>query len=289
MDDRNKESEASLSIAPAAVRLIGWFDSSTRLLLLGGMLYILGFIVSNAFYGRFQVISFEILQGRYVAAALLFLIFTSIPYLGGVVLAAEISDRFREPSEKRTRREKTIPVLVSVFTLILAAFVTIMVGNLISVRGDATTLLGFISYFLVTAFIGFLVTFAPIRTGASYLALLVLPLAHLMLPIVLSSYFGLRVYPTISPIYGGGGVWLATVHLRDDTGLPVSVRTRLDGEVPLIQKDREEVVVLLCTRVSSERIEYRPTSIALHEVAAISLLRQISLLSYPGRGSDGCT
>src|SRR4028119_1438382 len=43
--------------------------------------YIFGFVVTNAHLARFEVVTFDLWQGRYLAAGILFLLITPVPLL----------------------------------------------------------------------------------------------------------------------------------------------------------------------------------------------------------------
>lgn len=68
-----------------------------------GILYLFGFIVANVHFGRYGLPRIELLRARYLAAALLFILCSAIPFANGAFLSRVL--RTRAPGDGPIEKE----------------------------------------------------------------------------------------------------------------------------------------------------------------------------------------
>lgn len=242
--------------------------------------YVLGFIICNTHFARYQVLHFELLQGRYLAAAVLFVVFSAPPLFIGYILGESLPrGESKQQEQKSSLLRKIVLNLLGVvlslgFVYVIFVFVG-MVFNLVSVtHGDSYSgiYLFYWGLAMLVAFMPrFLIWYSFVREGfkESSAYLLALPI-QLFFLLMLSTIFGQSVYPEISAAYGGGGAWLGNLHFKSETPVRPSLLN-----VVILDHDSDFVTVLPC----SQDLQNSPTStlVRLEAVDRIEMLREVAI------------
>jgi hypothetical protein len=209
-----------------------WADTTVRVTCGIVTVYTVGFVVSNVALGQVDPTGFNFVPIRYVGAALLFGAFTSLPVFFGN--RASTFKAVRQPVFA------VIWLMLIVTTAGIAAFVSshISAAN-VSVHFGAT-----VSYFAVVCFLTFV---ARISSEAEEFPLIMHMVGG---AIFFAAFFGLTIYPLISPNFGGGALWLATLETKQAFHANARITEYLKEPVPLVRYGSETVTVLDCSEAS---------------------------------------
>jgi hypothetical protein len=256
--------------------------------------YILGFIIVNIHYAQFRLLTFDLVRGQYVAAGLLFLLFTTAPLLTGIFTSLWIVHRARNPGPLARRARNGLAA--GVLGLILCLAVDYMLAYLydgIAVVPTTHGLNAALYYGLACSGFGALAMLPLIadrhQTSASSasargslpdglrpLRRLIATFAegamHLLVFAVLASFFGGRVYPGITPGYGGGGAWIAEILTPASEGGVLPARWR----GALVARDDAYLTVIPCPGALRPGQPRKPVEVRLDAVAGWTLLGRVN-------------
>jgi hypothetical protein len=244
--------------------------------------YVLGFVISNTHLARYQLVEFELLEGRYLAAAVLFTIFTVPPIIFGYALGAGLSEQGdASPSVNKGILLKVITshlfgYLLSFLALFVAFEFIGVIFTFVSVRASRNPHGNFLFYWLlvmVTAFIPQFLIWHSHAVRTSQLEVgpaLALPI-QLFFMLVVTAVFGRNVYPEISAAFGGGGAWMTNVEYADGQG---NSRIRM-ANIVVLDRDAELLTLLPCYPDA----ERKPNSllIPVADVKRIEMLREVTV------------
>jgi hypothetical protein len=278
--ERSSIETKSTSMMGGLVKLLEKHGSLAPAVVILG--YVLGFVISNTHLARYQLVEFELLEGRYLAAAVLFTIFTIPPILFGYALAAGVSEQSAAPPAGnkgillKAISSPLFGYLLS-FLAVFAAFEFVgMIFTFVSVRGSRNSHGNFLFYWLfvmVSAFIPqFLIWYSTadrvfrLEAGRA----LGLPI-QLFFMLMVTAVFGRNVYPEISAAFGGGGAWMTNVEYMAGQG---DSRIRMSNIV-VLDRDSELVTLLPCYHDA----ERNPHSllIPVADVKRIEMLREVTV------------
>jgi hypothetical protein len=218
-------------------------------------LYVLGFVISNSHLGRFDLISPLPLQIRYVSAALLYIAFFTVPFALGFILS-----RGGFPELELDVSPITLPVvgwnLAVLLMSVVPPYLIFWSPGVAVVRFERISSLILAELSLGMLFFGIRLgrdtvsvslteRDLNIQTASRYLLgglFLVLFCFH-------ATLFGRDVYPRISPAYGGGALWRATVLRWDSTTEEYDKTT----EVILLDRSDERLSVVMCSGFQSDQ------------------------------------
>lgn len=260
------------------------FDSGW-LLAVVGCSYAIGFVVVNAHMGRFRPLEYDLLEARYLAAALLF-VATSVPPMVVMLLASGIIHQPPHGVARSWPRWK-----------------------LWCLRGFRC-LLGVIIGYL---FWGFLVDVAAISGGFKWTrdalgfyaglvflwaawesAVLIRKLDPAPEPFAISvimgvlafgmvGLFGVKIFPNLEPTLGGGGAWVATLVPEADA-LPGELVARTKPEAMILELDGDDLSLLLCA--ADPRAEPEPVVIARSKFASITVREMVAVGEFGARCAE---
>jgi hypothetical protein len=243
---------------------------------------VLGFVISNTHLARYQLVEFDLLEGRYLAASVLFTIFTVPPFLLGFVFGASLSEQsVAPPSMNKGILLKAISshlfgYLLSFLVMLVAFEFVGMIFTFVSVRASRSSHGNFLFYWLlviVTAFIPqFLIWYSTadrtfrLKAGRVF----ALPI-QLFFMLMVTAVFGRNVYPEISAAFGGGGAWMTNVEYATGKG---DSRIRMSNIV-VLDRDSELLTLLPCYPDT----ERKPNSllIPVADVKRIEMLREVTV------------
>src|SRR4051812_3250377 len=108
---------------PRAKPSVAWNLDAAHVTVASALLYVIGFVTSNAYFGRYELLRSELLRARYLSAAVLFVFCAAFPVGIGMSIAAFIRARGiakeTPPSPEASRRTRFVdsgwgPLLVVV-------------------------------------------------------------------------------------------------------------------------------------------------------------------------------
>jgi hypothetical protein len=256
--------------------------------------YVVGFIVVNVHYARFRLLTFDLVRGQYVAAGLLFLLFTTAPVLTGLLVPVRAVYSAREPGpEARRVRKGVVAAVLGLILCLIADYLLAYLYDSIAVSPSAHGFNMALVYGLVcNAFSIFAVVYvllgrdqgrsskAGVSPGASpdrlrSLRRLIHGVAeapmHLLSVVLLASLFGGQVYPGIEPAYGGGGAWIAEILTPASEVENVPARWR----GALVARDDAYLTVIPCPGALGPEQPRKSVEVRLDAVAGWTLLGQV--------------
>jgi hypothetical protein len=220
-----------------------------------GFCYAIGFVVVNAHMGRFRPLEYDLLEARYLAAALLF-VGTSVPPMVLMLFAFGIIHQPPHGVARSWPRWKLwslrgLRCLVGIFTgYMLWGF--LLDGASISTGFKRTGTA--ISFYLWLAFICMMWELSALlrkydpapeylrHLDPQFFLRLVMTGVVAFGAVVL---FGINIFPNLQPGLGGGGAWEATV-LPEPDALPPALLARIAPDVVILEQDDDDVSLLLC-------------------------------------------
>lgn len=224
-----------------------------------GIVYVLGFVVANVHYARYESVRFDFVRGRYVGAGLLFAISALVPAFAGWIIGGEFR---RSDTKPKKARQLTA---ASVFVISTPMFTLVLYGLLRATATAAFSKTGMLIFTLVVeavfATVGSLAvklqrSRAPFsfRSVAGWRPIIV---AYAVLAV--AGLFGRLIYPSVSPAFGGGAGSLARIYV-----VPGSVSQRVQAILsrPVILIDRDDKIVDLLVCADSSRMLSRSVSLA---------------------------
>jgi hypothetical protein len=258
--------------------------------------YVLGFLICNTHLAKYQIVQFELLEGRYLASAVLFMVFTIPPYTVGYLMGESLpypSTQLQKDHAASSKPRLPVKLMFRNFFAnllgILAILIVLyggfsfmeMVFEFVSVPSRRVDRPIFLFYcFLVTVvafFPRFLVwhSVADGRLRIDTMRMLSVPI-HLFFLLMVTAIFGEGVYPEISPAYGGGGAWLANIEYKSGVTPPFLMR-----EVVVLDRDSEMITVLSCA--GEEQEKRTSLLIRLENINHIEMLDITALSACSGR------
>ncbi|HST62007.1 MAG TPA: hypothetical protein VLK84_25120, partial [Longimicrobium sp.] len=242
---------------------------------------------TNAHLSRYEVVTFELWQGRYLAAGILFLLITPVPLLAGYVLGTRVFRPYgvKDLNFRQRALIRAFNVFLGVFSALIA--LTMLQGLMWIISLDSVGKINrsLLLYFFVACGVTFL--------GAGFywgkrkesekadenvvsldldLDLYAVPY-FVAVSMYLATTFGNSVYPTISPAYGGGGGWSATLYV-DSATLGERVMGDDSSRVVVVNSGKEFLALLQC-RASPLGKHYVAVAIPLSDVKALRLEEQV--------------
>lgn len=243
-----------------------------------GCSHVLGFLVVNAHVGRFRPLEYELLEARYLAAALLFIAITGPPVVILMVFA-----RIRQPL--RGARAAWPPWRLWGWRALAAAVAGIVVFLLwdfvmgtVEIRPHLAWTRDGVVYFLGIFLICFLrELFAMAREreppAPEHLRHLDLDgfttnMMFALTATLLVPLFATTVFPNLEPAWGGGGAWVARV-VPEAGALPADVAARLSPDVVILEADDDYLTLLLCPATPGGALE--PAVVARSRFTLVSV------------------
>lgn len=187
--------------------------------------YASGFVVVNAHLGRYFPTDFDLFHAQYLAAAILFALGTILFLVLGYWVGREY---FRDSFVQFRRRIPRIlhPVVAALYIPLACGapgFLVWHLNNIISLDGD----LAFVGYSVSMMILAAIATILshpdhPLvvwrlmqgREPAGFNAVMGL-FGTIIICLSLATVFGVGVYPSVRPQFGGGGAWTASLVRRD--------------------------------------------------------------------------
>ncbi len=242
--------------------------------LCAAILYALGFVVANTHLARYELVRFDLLRGRYVAAALLLAFCFLFPALGGFHIGTEY--RKSEP-KPRWERQRFAAIKVVLATVIATLVVRVLLLD-VTVGGAPWT--GLITFFFSSIALAAIVGSGvakfmrfgngPLHTrGASPERII----GVLLILVWLAGIFGRWVYPYISPSYGGGAAVLAEVSI-DSSVVPTHLRAIVSRPVVVLDRSERDINLLGCLDSSTAKV--RPILLPVTAVHSVVIERAIA-------------
>lgn len=258
-----------------------------------GFLYTVGFLVTNTHRALYQPVHVEIFEARYFGAALLYSVFTAVPVMIGVYAMREVKKGEADANLDRLLRWVG-------FTFVLLAMLFLLIRPPYQEPGFQILLhsvapgLGYCLLIALGTFAFFLHRAGAraeqdekdeehFRLSAEILGLFIVFLFS-------TFYFGGMVYPRVSPAFGGGAQWIASVELKN----PIGARYTVADSVMILDNSQGFQTVLSCVadggQHSSQVLAFPNTSIdVLHygRVASSSAyIRAMDRFGCPEAGSQ---
>jgi hypothetical protein len=245
------------------------------------VLYVIGFVVANAYRSRYEIVRFEPFRGRYAAAGLLFATVALIPGFFGWNVGAwyrmgEVKEKTRGLRPGKLKRQ-----LISAFAVpVGCCFSAILTWSLLQ-----SAVVGHVALWWLAVFA--LPVESAFATSGSFVTKMRLSRlswwsqlsrermgAVFFLTIAAAAVFGAGVYPHISPAFGGSAAALARVELK-----PSSVSAVLEAAfrrpVAVIDRDEQLIDVVACTDSSASIVH--SVSVPSTSVQAVILHGLIAL------------
>jgi hypothetical protein len=264
--------------ASEATRISDRFSIGTaHLTLSAAVLYVFGFVVANTHFARFELLRPTLWQTRYLGAGLLFAAILGGPLLLGSLFALSLSEKSGSSNGTLWKwLELPLGFLVAGF---IGVSVTWLPGLLVGKRDTVFwAAFGVFSYetgrLQLLAWIPWLSgpwvrggSVTEVRMNRVYRTLLT---GVVLLGV--AGVFGTKLYPAISPAFGGGAVWRGRVYLRN----PGAWSTAFNRPVAVIDRQEDVVDVMACVDSASSRTQ----SFAI-PAADISLVAVSGLIPIP--------
>lgn len=249
-----------------------------------GVAYAIGYVISNVYFARFSILRTDLLRGRYVGAAALFLLVTLIAFAFGHFLV-----RSRSLLRGKKAFGRLGPTATTLLLGLLIALFWLVILSRFMVDTESPLSPHVVGYFLFGVGAGAACAMAPraakLENASDHgpeIQGLILATA-IILTLMGAGYFGLAIYPRVLPAFGGSAAWRATIHVSS-TNLPSRVLQNPDTAQGasitsgiIIDRSDEYLSAILCTgssaTASATRIELplqEVRSIELHEVVALT-------------------
>jgi hypothetical protein len=221
-----------------------------------GVLYLFGFIVANVHFGKYELPRIELLRARYVAAALLFILCSAIPFAVGAFLSRALRTHalgaggLRRDLKLGETEAWAIGAGGVLVWLLIAVVMYALVLSQLTLRlfaAPGTSALYFV-----------LVTMATWQTSDLLLGGEASDEAHLwpsirmanhvlyaaFLVIIIPAAFSIFLYGSITPELGGGALWKAQLTWR--TTADSAARAKASGVVAIVDVDERTLSLLAC-------------------------------------------
>ena len=215
-----------------------------------GLLYAGGFIVSNAHYARYELVRFDLVRGRYVAAALLMLAVAAFPAgIAGKIFHNRSWRKLHGSTEKDRLREWLGPMPMTIWVLTVA--ITVALGLLLTQAWVGEAWRASLWIFVVASCLygAMLGRFAAEnRSRTPHLPALDVRrygLTFVMFWYALAFQFGRGVYPYLSPAIGGGAATIGRVTVTGGA-VPEGLHAELEQRVAILDRDGDVLNVLVC-------------------------------------------
>jgi hypothetical protein len=259
----------------SALRFKAEWISPAHLAVAAAVLYVLGFVIVNIMMARYELVRFDLLRGRYIAAALLMIFCTIIPGFFSCSVGFLRSRQSRTPDGKRGGKLVdrasgwAIMFVILVTTGIFIDFL-LLFGVLVG-RSWLPRLIAFVA---ATCFSGLWIGYSV--HGLSYLRkrearrreLVSLLVSAPMTVLGISIVFGTFLYPDLSRAVGGGATKIALISTSDST-LPPDVAKALRRRVAILDRDGDMMNLLVC--IDSSASIARPVSIRSIAIRSVVL------------------
>jgi hypothetical protein len=258
-----------------------------------GLLYVFGFIVANVHFGKYELPRVELLRARYLAAALLFVLCSAIPFATGAFLSralrtARSGDGPRRRDLKLGETEAWAMGPAFVTALLLAIGIQALLISEVSLSSFAAPGQNALYFIAVTTFawqLGDSILGGDASDDAQLWPSIRIQkrvINACLWVILVPAIFSVFVYGSIRPELGGGAVWKAQLSWR--ATVDSTVRSDASGIVAIVDRDDRTVSVLACAPKGPPV----PTLIPLEDVASIRLGELVSASSFLGSFADNC-
>jgi hypothetical protein len=221
-----------------------------------GVLYLVGFIVANVHFGKYELPRIELLRARYLAAALLFILCSAIPFAVGTFLSRSLRTRApghggRSLDLKIGETEAWAIGAGMIFMWLLIAIVMyVVVLSQLTLRLFAAPVTSGLYFVLVT-----MATWQTSdlllggeASGDAYLwpsiRISNRVLYASFLVIIIPAAFSIFLYGSIKPELGGGALWKAQLTWRATADS--SARANASGVVAIVDVDEHTLSLLAC-------------------------------------------
>jgi hypothetical protein len=251
-----------------------------------GVLYVFGFIVANVHFGKYELPRIELFRARYIAAALLFILCSAIPFAAGAFLSRVLrtrapGDGLRERGLKLKETEAWAMGAGPFFSwLLIAVGLDVLLVSRLTVSLVAALGLGAL-YFVMTMMVAWQLCDSLLGGESSddaqawpsvrmpqrvvYLCLWI---------ILLPAGFSIFLYGSIKPELGGGALWKARLTWR--ATVDSSARASASGVVAIVDRDENTVNLIACSQSGPPARISVPTA----DVSSIQLGELVSPLSF---------
>lgn len=250
-----------------------------------GLLYLFGFVVANVHFGRYELPNIELLRARYLAAALLFILCSAIPFAVGAFLSRALRTR---PDDETMRTDLKLGETEAwamgprafFYSLVLAVALHAMLVSRITIRPFAALGTGAL-YFIVASMLAWQLCDSLLGGRVSDEAQIWPPRRAPRRVIVLCAWvlvvpfaFSAFLYGSIQPALGGGALWKARLTWRSTADS--SARAIASGIVAIVDRDEHTLNLIACAQTGP------PVSISVPaaEVSSIQLGALVSPSSF---------
>jgi hypothetical protein len=264
-------------------------------------LYVIGFIVSNVHFAQYQLLRFELLRSRYLAAGLLFFVLSAVPAGFEIFLSvalrstADSTVGFSTPG--RILRETEVWAMGCGHAVAFSALGLMLYSVLaVQISLPSRSWLALAAYFAMTGLISwylgdFFFATAAVPAGHSQVWPSTRLAQSIWAPVVwlvaLPAAFGKLVYDTVRPEFGGGAVWVARVAWRETA--PPAVRGLAPGIVAVVDRNDATLTLLACNPPTGrERTPPRVVTVAASEVVGLELVGVVALPAFAKANSRTC-
>jgi len=219
-------------------------------------LYVIGFIVANAYLARYEIVRFDLVRGRYVSAGLLCVFVAVIAASIGWPIGVEYRSGDGRGKSKKTRQITALLALTlgpGVVALILRVLLAPITAGHVPWAGllSFTFVSSGVAATLGSAAHKFAHSRGSLRgRGVTPIRVMLVGLAS----VALASEFGQLIYPYIFPAFGGGAAVLAVVGV-DSAATPLVLREAVGRPVALVDRDDVEVDLVTCADTTSHQVE----------------------------------
>lgn len=220
-----------------------------------GVLYLFGFIVANVHFGKYELPRIELLRARYVAAALLFILCSSIPFAVGAFLSRALRTHGRE--EGGLRRDLKLgdteawaigaPVFLWLAIALMMYEIVLSQLTLRFLAAPGTSAIYFVLVVMATWQTSDLLIGGEASDEAGLWPSIRMSnhvLYAAFLVIIIPAAFSILVYGSIKPELGGGALWKARLAWRATADS--ASRAAASGIVAIVDADEHTISLLAC-------------------------------------------
>jgi hypothetical protein len=219
-----------------------------------GVLYVFGFIVANVHFGRYELPRIELLRARYLAASLLFVLCSTIPFGVGAFLSrslrTEASGEGGLQFGLKLGQTEAWAIGRGFFgTILIALGMHELLVSILIIRYDSALFKG-VLYFIQVVFVTWFMFDAFTGGEASEEAHLwpsvriVRRVLFCLFAIVIPATFSLFLYGSIKPELGGGAMWKGRLSFTNSADS--SIRAISSRVVTIVGQDEQTISLLAC-------------------------------------------
>jgi hypothetical protein len=206
------------------------------------LLYAAGFMIVNSHLQNYEVLKFELVRTRYIAAALLLLV-TCAPPLGFFLF---MLDSFGVPLKKGFLFNTGKVTIAFVIALVISFITWLLTTNVVVYEGYAITTNGlqiWVALSMVGGILWGVLRTGPRFGGPAYKPLFIV--IAISLTLMIAKGFGVKTYPEIEPGFGGGKAWLVDMIPASDSA-PLPIRSLLRTQVAIVDRNDQSFLLMKC-------------------------------------------